>query len=639
MDVSIVIVNYNVKHFLHQCLQSVYDAAGALDIEVFVVDNKSVDGSQEMVQQQFPKVHLIANTENVGFSKANNQAIRQCSGQYVLLLNPDTVLQEDTLQACVNALHADDSIGGLGVKMIDGSGAYLPESKRGLPSPATAFWKMTGMAAMFPKSKLFARYYLGHLNAEESHYIEVLSGAFMFMRKDALAKAGLLDEDFFMYGEDIDLSYRILKAGYKNYYLASTQIIHYKGESTKKGSLNYVRVFYQAMILYAQKHFKGNNAALFVSVIKLAVYAKAFLALVVTLWKKLWKPLLEMAFIAGAFMLTSLLYQEYRNKIFPADIVQYAPWIQSLLIVLCAVFAGSYQKNSSFKALNKTALTGFLASGFLYALLPEGLRFSRFLVLGNALLVWPLLLTLRKVLDQLRFSQYFVSANKRILVVGTGEAADDVVSKLSASHTDMLISKWFPPNYNTAQLRSMEIELQERVRIHKVDELLFLNDSLKNEWILAFMTVPFSREITFKILPKTADFIIGSGSKDQPGELNYLETEPLFSKTAIRKKTAVDALLSLLVVVCLPYLLFFNQPKALLKAWILVVFGSHHWIGLNQSFRATLLDTNAFCGILTVAPANLSQEDIISLNRAYCKQYRLRNDLWMFWKRHRNLVP
>ena len=217
MDLSIVIVNYNVKHFLQQCLQSVLDASKNIDAEIFVVDNKSVDGSVEMVRQNFPSVTLIANQENLGFSKANNLAIRQSTGEYVLLLNPDTVVQEDTFEKCLQYARSKKDLGGLGIKMIDGSGAYLPESKRGLPSPWTAFYKMLGLSSLFPKSKKFSRYYLGHLSKDENNEIEILSGAFMFMKKACLDKVGLLDEDFFMYGEDIDLSYRILKGCYSNH--------------------------------------------------------------------------------------------------------------------------------------------------------------------------------------------------------------------------------------------------------------------------------------------------------------------------------------------------------------------------------------------------------------------------------------
>ncbi len=219
MRLSVIIVNYNVRHFLEQALGSVRRAMQGIDGEVWVVDNHSVDDSVRMVQEKFPEVKLIANKHNPGFAVANNQAIAQSRGEYVLLLNPDTLVEEDTFHKCLAFMDARPDAGALGVKLIDGSGKYLPESKRGFPSPWVAFCKTVGLNALFPQSKTFNGYYLGYLSENETHEVDVLVGCFMFMRRTALDKAGWLDEAFFMYGEDIDLSYRIVQAGFKNYYL------------------------------------------------------------------------------------------------------------------------------------------------------------------------------------------------------------------------------------------------------------------------------------------------------------------------------------------------------------------------------------------------------------------------------------
>ena len=221
MKLSIVIVNYNVRYFLEQTILSVYKSSVNFDYEIFVVDNNSSDDSLKMMEQKFPEVKVIANIDNVGFSKANNQAIKLANGEFVLLLNPDTIIQEDTLQKCIDKMESDIVIGGLGVKMVDGAGNFLPESKRGFPSPMAAFAKMSGLSKVFPKSKIFGQYHLTYLDKNQSHEIDVLSGAFMLLRKRVLDKVGLLDEDYFMYGEDIDLSYCIKKAGFKNYYFST----------------------------------------------------------------------------------------------------------------------------------------------------------------------------------------------------------------------------------------------------------------------------------------------------------------------------------------------------------------------------------------------------------------------------------
>jgi GT2 family glycosyltransferase len=257
VKLSVIIVNYNVRYFLEQCLHSLYRAIKNTETEVFVVDNCSTDDSLEMLRQSYPEVKLIANSENLGFAKANNLAIEASESDYVLLLNPDTLVQEEGICNMLSFMDAHPEAGALGVKMIDGRGRFLAESKRGLPTPAVSFYKISGLSAMFPRSRRFGRYHLGWLDKDKIHSVEILAGACMLVRREAIIKAGLLDEDFFMYGEDIDWSYRILKAGYRNYYFPPGRILHYKGESTKKGSLNYVYVFYNAMAIFAKKHFFG----------------------------------------------------------------------------------------------------------------------------------------------------------------------------------------------------------------------------------------------------------------------------------------------------------------------------------------------------------------------------------------------
>ena len=286
-SISVIIVNYNVEFFLEQCLNSVKTALKKIDGEVFIVDNDSIDTSVEMVQEKFPEFHLIQNKKNVGFSTANNQAIQIAQGEFILLLNPDTVIEEDTLIKTVEFMRNHEKAGGLGVRMVDGKGKFLPESKRGLPTPMVAFYKIFGLSKLFPKSKKFGQYHLGNLSEFEINEVDVLSGAFMLMRKKTLNEVGLLDEAFFMYGEDIDLSYRIIKGGYKNYYFPETRIIHYKGESTKKSSINYVFVFYRAMVIFAEKHFSKKNAKLFSTLINTAIYLRAFLAIFSRFIKKM----------------------------------------------------------------------------------------------------------------------------------------------------------------------------------------------------------------------------------------------------------------------------------------------------------------------------------------------------------------
>jgi len=285
MKLSVVIVSYNVKYHLEQCIRSVKKASEGLDADIWVVDNASTDGSVEYLQVLFPDIHFISNTENVGFSRANNQAIRQCQGEYVLLLNPDTIVAEDTLRGCVEFLDAHPKVGATGVRMLNADGTFAPESRRGLPTPFTSFCKMAGLSSLFPKSRVFGRYYMKYLNEEEANPIEVISGAFNMLRHKALDAVGLLDEDFFMYGEDIDLSYRMLRGGWQNFYLPYN-ILHYKGESTQKSSFRYVHVFYDAMLIFFNKHF--SKRYLFVGyLIRLAVVVRAMMDMLVRLLNRI----------------------------------------------------------------------------------------------------------------------------------------------------------------------------------------------------------------------------------------------------------------------------------------------------------------------------------------------------------------
>lgn len=275
---SVVIVNYNVKYYLEQCLESVRRASQGLQVEVFVVDNLSTDGSVPYLRERFPEVTFIENNENVGFARANNQAIRQSRGEYVLLLNPDTILCEDTLRRFVDFMDAHPEAGAAGAYMLHADGTFAPESRRGLPTPFVAFCKMSGLTRLFPKSRLFGRYYMGYLDVNEVNRIEAISGACMMLRREALDRVGLLDEDFFMYGEDIDLSYRILQGGYHNYFLP-VRMLHYKGESTVKNSYRYVYTFYQAMRLFFRKHYSHYSWVISLP-INLAIWASSFMTYV-----------------------------------------------------------------------------------------------------------------------------------------------------------------------------------------------------------------------------------------------------------------------------------------------------------------------------------------------------------------------
>jgi O-antigen biosynthesis protein len=372
MKLSVIIVSYNVRKFLSECLASVERAAAETQSEIFVIDNNSTDGSSEMVRKKFPHVRLISNNANLGFSKANNQARDLATGEYILFLNPDTLVGEETFKVCIRFMDLHPDAGAMGVKMIDGNGNYLPESKRSIPTPMVAFYKITGLTSLFPRSNRFGRYYLSHLDDDKINEIEVLTGAFFFARKAALDKTGWFDEDFFMYGEDIDLSCRLLKNNYSIWYNPETSIIHYKGESTKRSSINYVLVFYRAMVVYTKKYFNLPGSFMLLLLLHTAIYLRATLAIIKRVLSRLTLPVLDAAVIYTGFPLILKLHERYflhNNQLFTSA-------NQSVLIpafifiwIVSIYLSGGYEHPADNKRNVRGLLYGNLVILLIHAML------------------------------------------------------------------------------------------------------------------------------------------------------------------------------------------------------------------------------------------------------------------------------
>ena len=288
MKISVVIVNYNVKYYVGQCIDSVRRALQGIDSEIIVVDNHSRDGSVDYLSK-IEGVRIIESGHNLGFSKANNIAIRQSTAEYVLMLNPDTIVAEDAIRMIIDFADSHPQAGGIGVRMHNDWGTTARESRRGLPSPMTSFYKIIGLSKRLPQHRKYGRYYMGWLPWDSPSRIEVVSGACFLVRRKALDEVGLMDEDYFMYGEDIDLSYRLLKGGWENWFVPA-DIIHYKGESTQKTSFNYVHVFYNAMLIFMRKHY-SHLSWLIIWPLQIAVYFIALLALMGTLFDRMKKSL------------------------------------------------------------------------------------------------------------------------------------------------------------------------------------------------------------------------------------------------------------------------------------------------------------------------------------------------------------
>ncbi len=641
MKLSVVIVNYNVKYFLEQCLHSVMKAAISVDTEVFVVDNNSVDGSVEMVRQKFPKVHVIANMENVGFSKANNQAIKAVQGEYVLLLNPDTVVEEDTFSKVVVFMDAHEDAGGLGVKMIDGAGRFLPESKRGLPTPAVAFYKIFGLSALFPKSRIFGKYHLGYLDKDKTHEVEVLAGAFMLLRRSALHKTGLLDEDFFMYGEDIDMSYRIVKAGYKNYYFPETRIIHYKGESTKKSTVNYVFVFYNAMIIFARKHFSKQNAATFAFIIRIAIYLRAGVAIAIRFAKNIFLPVLDVALLLLGMYFLKNYWSDNFNVNYPSDFMVMAVPSYIFIWILSVYFSGGYDKPIRLEKIIRGLVTGTLLILVGYALLPETYRFSRALILLGAIWAAIEMVSTRMLLNLFRLKEFSLDKDvrKRLLIVGEEDEANRVLSLLKMSETSHNYIGYISSTANSKlqTLNSFHLgttdKFKEIVDVYAIDEIIFCARDIASNSIMNYMSGISGREVEYKIAPPESLYIIGSHDVNKPGELYVIDIDSISDKKNRRNKRLFDVLASIILFVISPVIIWVQKkPLGLWENIFKVLFGRYSWVGYYTSEKISSahlpkIKKGVLSPINAVRGSAPDEPTIQRLNSLYAKDYRIYTDL------------
>lgn len=640
MQLSVIIVNYNVKHFLEQCLNSVAIAMKGLEIEVFVVDNISIDGSVEMVQEKFPWVHLIANKENVGFSKANNQAIRVSNGKYVLLLNPDTVVEEDTFRKTIEFMDENPKCGGLGVKMIDGKGKFLPESKRGLPTPSVAFYKISGLARLFPKSKKFGKYHLGYLPMEETNKIEILSGAFMMMRKDVLDEIGLLDEAFFMYGEDIDLSYRIILGGYENYYFPETSIIHYKGESTKKSSINYVFVFYNAMIIFAKKHFSEKNARLFSFFINIAIYIRAGMAIMSRFVRRMTLPFVDLLMVFGGFWITSFYYQKFKQSIeegfgFETDVLLFELPSFALIVVLSIYLFGGYDKPIRLISSSKGVVLGTLIILAIYGLLPKEFQFSRFVILTGSLLSGILVALNRWGMSRLKIEGYSLedASKKRFLIVGDEDEKDRVEPLLKQTTTIAFLDNFLPEGL---QEKSDEINvgalqrLSDYIYINKVNEVIFSAKDLPMQKIIETMSsLRISRDIDYKITQPDSMYLIGSNSIHTSGDLYILNLNSINSASNRRAKRVFDFLSAFVLMLAFPVVLILNRFRfSVIKDLFWVFAGKKTWVGYYPMPEDQLSKVPKIKqGVIPCEEGrDYDAKTILKMNQIYAKDYSWTRD-------------
>lgn len=652
MKLSIVIVNYNVKYFLEQCLHSVFNACKNLSAEVFVVDNNSVDGSVKMLEQQFPQVNLIINKENVGFAKANNQAIALARGEYILLLNPDTLVEEDTFDKCIAFMESTADAGGLGVKMVNGKGEFLPESKRGLPIPSVAFYKIFGLSKLFPKSKKFGSYHLTYLDADKIHSVEVLSGAFMLIRKSVLDNIGFLDEDYFMYGEDIDLSYRITQSGYKNYYFPETRIIHYKGESTKKGSLNYVFVFYRAMQIFAQKHFSQKNAKIFNWFINFAIWFRAALSMLKRIGKSILLPLLDFILIYAGMIALSTYWENMvlqpKGSGFPNTFIFIVIPIYILVWLLAISFCKGYKSPIQLGNTNKGILLGTIGILLVYALLPESFRFSRAIIIFGAMWTVVALNSIRYILHKFHFKDIMIGEkpNQRIAIVGQHQEAKRVAALAQLGHQKIefigLVNVSEQVDDSDFTLGTLS-QINDIISIFSIKEVIFCAKDLSSEQIISLMCDLQDTHVEFKIAPEGSSSIIGSNSISAVDDMYTFHLNPVMMKENRRKKRVLDVITSaFLLLFSFIAIWFIDEKRSFIRNIFNVFSGKKSWVGYAPEY------TKHYAKHPFLKPGILYPTDIFKMknsgsdlldkiNQMYIQEYDIMNDIRIILKGFRHL--
>ena len=598
-DVSVVIVTYNVREFLEQAIESVLQAAQDLAVEVFVVDNDSADGSADMVRERFPGVRLIANRENTGFATANNQALREARGRYALVLNPDTIVQEDTLRAFVEFMDARPDVGAAGCRILNPDGTFAPESRRAFPTPSVAFYRISGLGRLFPNSPRFGRYNLTFLPRDEVCEVDALSGSCMMVRREAMwgdepepaegaparatrqtgeplaatrpdsapGAAGVFDESFFMYGEDLDWCYRIQRAGWKICYTPSTQIVHYKGESTKKGDLRYVMLFYGAMLRFVEKHLAAGRAeatpgerlssAALALGLRAGIVARGGLAAIGRMTRDLAAPALDLA-LAWAVLSVAALVRT-AGRAFAFDAVYYAAVLPAYAAVLVAgvAVAGGYRGRRPRRAVALGGTLAFLTLSTA-ALFVPALAFSRATLLGGTAAAVLALLARRAAARP-------DAGPRRVLVVGS--AAEAARLRRLVAAPGALAGRRLRPALTVVGRVSDEPgrrgeagaplgprrQLRDLARLHAADEVVFASESLTNTAILEGMRALGDLPVSLKILASGHDRIIGKASvEDFSGPL--LDAQRTVAP--LRPRRRFDVAVALVILAMRPLLRF-----------------------------------------------------------------------------------
>lgn len=632
-DISIVIVNYNVKDFLLECLRSVENSTGGLNVETIVVDNDSKDGSVEFLKPLFPNVKFISLKENVGFGRANNIGFKESKGKYILILNPDTILEETTLSTMYDYMEKHGEVGISGCKVLNSDGSFQPACRRGFPTPWASFSKLFGLQKLFPGSKLFGKYNQTFRSVDETYYIDAVIGAFMFCRREVIEQTGGFDPDFFMYGEDIDLCFRAHKAGWKIAYVHSCSIIHYKGESTRRSSINDVKHFYNAMEIFTKKHY--SRSFLFLIFLRLGIFLRSVIAYLSRYRQDIALILYDLAAINGSMLLASYVWRDrffaFPDYAYPTVFIVVSVVLAVSMTAIGEYFEGEHTARRSFFGL---MISFFILSSLTYFF--KEYAFSR-----GVLLLTIGFTTVLTSLMRLGLSVYEKTAgrqsDRRIALVGINNQTEKIIQSLQSAdiiNADIVgmigMRDDYPPNKSNIPMLGSIDYLERIISDKQIQDVIITDPNLKKYELIKILGRVSKSRVRFHVSSEYEEFVASKIAADISGEQPAAFKYNLTKLRYMMAKRLIDIGASIfLLTIGLPvlYLLVHDKAKHIRNLW-LALRGKYSIVGLYPVDDQISAGKTGLTGIAHISrPERLSKEAIRSLNTYYIQNFTLSLDL------------
>jgi len=633
IDVSIIIVNYNVKDYLLQCLRSLYEIDTSIRKEIIVVDNNSSDGSVAFLRQQFQEVHWIELNENIGYGKANNLGLAQAQGRYTLFLNPDTIVGRDVLQTMTSFLDADADVGIAGCKVLNPDGSFQVACRRGLPTPWASFCKLFGLQSIFPNSRLFAQYNMTYLPIDATYPVDALIGAFMMGPTAQMQELGGFDPAFFMYGEDIDLCYRVQLAGRRVMYVHTTNIIHYKGESTKRSSMNEVRVFYDAMEIFAKKHFGGSQ--LFLAFLRLGIVARSIMARLQRKKRELFVWLADMIAVNGVLLFaTSVRFQS------PFGFPEYAyPIVPIALTIISTLSLISVGEFFEYRPTMRRSAVGLLVTFFMLSSLTyffKDFGFSRgvlLMTIGFSVVMFALTRGIAALTDRASAAR-----TRRVLLVGINESTAKIIDELDRAErrgTEIVgvvaTQPFSDQTFSGSPILGEASYLSRILDVTGAQEVILTDQDMPREKAMELMIACSAFRARFHLAHDYDDIVTARIINDVAGEEPTVSVPPLLRFRNRVAKRIVDVIVSTVVLTLgLPVLILRSKKR---HQWWNVFQGSASLVGLVPDGYSRSSGKPGLTGLAQVSRnTNLSVSTIQQLNDYYVQEYTLALDVEIILK-------